>query len=307
MKRYYIEGTRPEDSALRRAGLCLLLATLGKTLIWPLFSALFSQLPAEGISLLSELIYKIALVAAPTLLFFRSKPFQTLRLRPISAAQAALTAAQAAVCVLFSGALSTLWAQLLAALGGEITQSIAPPASAGDAVSQLILYALLPGLCEELLFRGALLHAWAPYGRRYSVLLSAVLFMLFHESLQGAPVQLLMGVLLGEVVLVCDSLYAGMLFHALFNALTLAVSWMSQSNYAFNNAFIQSPAGQIILLIAGLGAIGMLIKGLHKTGQRPACPQRHDAPDGSACLLLAVCALKMLMLGIEDTLRLFGL
>lgn len=309
MKRYYIENTPVKDAVLRRASLCLLLASLGKSMIWPLFSALAPGAAAESVSLAAELFYKVVMVAAPAVWCFRYKPSirQALCLKPMSALHVILTAALAATCVPFSGAVSTLWARLLTSLGGQLSQTISLPASAKDAVSQLALYALLPGVCEELLFRGALLRAWEPYGARRSVLLSAILFMLFHESLQGAPVQLLMGMLLGDVVLSCDSLYAGMLFHTLFNALTLLGSWTELSNYAPECTFIHSLTGQGVLLLTSGLTIIVLKRALRKTCRHHNDPQHRSVPDGGARLLLAVCVLKMLMQGIEDALRLFGL
>jgi len=99
----------------------------------------------------------------------------------------------------------------------------------GGAVSSvplmLLLFALLPGLSEELLFRGALLGlldkslAQAP-----RVLLVAVLFGLMHLSVVRLLPTTLLGVVAGVVVLRSRSLWCGVLFHATHNATSLLLS-----------------------------------------------------------------------------------
>lgn len=82
--------------------------------------------------------------------------------------------------------------------------------------------ALIPGLCEEFLFRGVVLSNMLPYGRTAAVIGSAAAFALMH----GNPAQYLYafgaGVILGVVYLESGSIWPGTLIHIFNNLFSLA-------------------------------------------------------------------------------------
>lgn len=73
--------------------------------------------------------------------------------------------------------------------------------------------AVVPAICEEYLFRGAILTNLAPYGKTTAIIGSAVLFGLMHQN----PLQLLyttlMGVAIGYVYVKTKSIWACMIIH----------------------------------------------------------------------------------------------
>lgn len=95
----------------------------------------------------------------------------------------------------------------------------------------MFLYAsILAPIWEELLFRGCILRGLRPFGKRFAVLGSALLFGLFHGNLLQAPYALVVGLLLGYVT-VEYSIVWSIALH-MFNNLVLAdllsrltVSW----------------------------------------------------------------------------------
>jgi membrane protease YdiL (CAAX protease family) len=87
--------------------------------------------------------------------------------------------------------------------------------------ARLLLFALLPALCEELLFRGALLACLRPWGKWRAVLASALAFALFHGSpVRFAPVALL-GAALALAVWETGNLWIAVAGHAAHNGLIL--------------------------------------------------------------------------------------
>jgi membrane protease YdiL (CAAX protease family) len=80
------------------------------------------------------------------------------------------------------------------------------------------LFGLIPGLCEELFFRGALQTALL---RRRSpavaIALTAMLFAAIHLDLAGAPGRLIVALALGWLAWRTGSLWPGVLAHALYN------------------------------------------------------------------------------------------
>ncbi len=300
--------------SLRAACAWLLLAAIGKAAVLPAFEILqalleriWPGLSAAGLALNAELFYKIVLVATPAWLYMRRDNATRHAARLIAPEGRALivTALAAVIAVPFAAALGGLWARLIEALGGHVTAEIAAPGSVGEALVQLAVYALLPAVCEELLFRGGLMSAWERRGRWRALIAQAALFALFHESAQGFPVQLVMGLALGQIVMASGSVYAGMFFHGLYNALTLIWAWLLQGGCAHIYAIPDGPLMQAALVTAGALALRAALFSLRRGGVSGEAPREEMDAGTGALLLIAV--LKMLTLGALDALRVFGM
>ena len=132
----------------------------------------------------------------------------------------------------------------------------APPAIDPGSLPQLLVAilcaALIPAVCEELLFRGVL---WAALerraGLRWAAAVSAFLFAALHFTLLGFPVLLALGFLLARVMQKRRSLILCVLFHAMYNLSILVI------NYSGSN-----PGLFLILLSCGIAyaALRLLLK-----------------------------------------------
>ncbi len=89
----------------------------------------------------------------------------------------------------------------------------------------LLFLAVLPGICEEIAFRGVLLHGLRRRFRPVALaVVVGVIFGLFHVDLfRIIPVSYL-GIVLTGVTLATGSIFPAMLWHALNNAVALAPS-----------------------------------------------------------------------------------
>ncbi|HEX7843624.1 MAG TPA: CPBP family intramembrane glutamic endopeptidase [Kofleriaceae bacterium] len=89
----------------------------------------------------------------------------------------------------------------------------------------LAMFALLPAVCEEILFRGVLARS---LGRSTSLivatLVSAVVFSAYHLSLVQALPTLSLGALLAVLAIRADSIAPTMVAHAINNALAIVLS-----------------------------------------------------------------------------------
>jgi sodium transport system permease protein len=100
---------------------------------------------------------------------------------------------------------------------GEFVMAYAPWA-------RYALFALLPAVCEEILFRGAFLGCLAEWEETPACVLSAAAFGLFHGSLlRFLPVAVL-GYALALVVRRTGSIWPAVAIHALHNGLVLALT-----------------------------------------------------------------------------------
>lgn len=91
---------------------------------------------------------------------------------------------------------------------------------ASDSLSMFLYASILAPVSEEILFRGYVLRSLRPFGKRFAILGSAILFGLFHGNLLQTPYAILMGLILGYVT-VEYSIGWAVLIHV-FNNLVLA-------------------------------------------------------------------------------------
>ncbi len=119
---------------------------------------------------------------------------------------------------------NTLWITLLELMLAPFGKSVMPilESVAGDTDTfSMFLYAsILAPVWEEILFRGYVLRALRPFGKRFAILGSALLFGLFHGNLLQTPYAVLMGLLMGYLT-VEYSIHWAVLLH-IFNNLVLA-------------------------------------------------------------------------------------
>jgi len=105
----------------------------------------------------------------------------------------------------------------------QLRRVIMPPGGPRPFVVDAIVLALLPALCEEALFRGALLGALRPAGPVAAVGATALLFGFYHGSIWKMVPTALLGVLLGTVALRARSLWPAVAAHLVNNVLVLVL------------------------------------------------------------------------------------
>ncbi len=90
----------------------------------------------------------------------------------------------------------------------------------------LLCGAVLPGLCEESLFRGAIQGVLRRKGSRKAVLITAVLFALYHVSPWILVPGFFLGVVLGTLVVRTGSTVPAILAHMASNATAFTVAYL---------------------------------------------------------------------------------
>ncbi len=93
----------------------------------------------------------------------------------------------------------------------------------------LFFFAVLPGIFEEIAFRGVLLHGLRSQLKPLQlVLVAGIVFGFFHVDLFRIPPTSLLGVLLVIAVIRSSSIYPAMAWHALHNTLALGSARVEQ-------------------------------------------------------------------------------
>ncbi|NRA37706.1 MAG: CPBP family intramembrane metalloprotease, partial [Planctomycetes bacterium] len=130
----------------------------------------------------------------------------------------------------------------------------------------LFCVALVPGICEELLCRGALLSGFnKSLGPRYAIWMSAFLFAALHMSPWRFAPQFILGVFLAIITLRTRSIIPAMMIHVGHNGLIAFAAWFAEQNPEQAGALIDPDAELpdpmniiITLLIAASIACGLI-------------------------------------------------
>ena len=83
--------------------------------------------------------------------------------------------------------------------------------------------AIVPAVCEEILFRGVIMSAFEPCGIAPAIIGSSLLFAFGHMSLEKLPLYFFAGVILAFSVYVGRSVFVSVFLHAVYNVASLCL------------------------------------------------------------------------------------
>ncbi len=165
--------------------------------------------------------------------------------------------------------LQDFWLPLPPELLKSMETALAPSARAGLPVL-LLAGAVLPGICEELLFRGPLLSSFrAQWGNGRALVLTSLLFAAAHFSVHRFLPTFAAGLLFGTLALRTRNLFWPILCHTLYNASLLLLGRGLLRGDTWERLFSPAPAADLLRLGAGtcLLLAGILLA--LKEGPRP--------------------------------------
>jgi membrane protease YdiL (CAAX protease family) len=119
----------------------------------------------------------------------------------------------------------------------------------------LAMFALLPALCEEILFRGVLARS---LGRRLPIAaaaaISAAVFAAYHLSVVQALPTFTLGFVLALIAIRADSVVPAIIAHAINNAVAIA---MSRGELPALTDWLDAHAGSALIGCATVTALGI--------------------------------------------------
>lgn len=119
-------------------------------------------------------------------------------------------------------------------------------------ILNLLVMAVFPAILEELIFRGCVLRALRPFGNGFAIVVSAVLFGLMHGNIRQIPFALMVGLALGYLYVITNSIWVPILVHFMNNALSVCMEYvgfsLSENRVGHFYAFV----------IYGLAVVGAL-------------------------------------------------
>ena len=305
-----------------RANLCFLIAAAGLILLDAVSPYIVGAIAGMGLEMSSaamlclvDVLYYVPCALVPVCLFACRRGSAGLRPGPVSLTQTFQCIAAAFLCVMLANALAGLWSVLLETLGLTLYGVDIPMGSKGELMVSIVAVAVLPGICEELLFRGMVLGAYERGGTRFGIIVSALLFAVLHGSIQGLPAQLVIGIILGAAVCRTGSIYISMMIHTAYNAFILILNYAAQSVEVESTETFYDAVGGVGLITLAIEALtaAVLLKAILRSfgrqgmtlGIRPVEKTRIGCGKLAAAVLamgiIAVCWLYakdfMLMMG----------
>ena len=178
--------------------------------------------------LTSFLIQIVVMFAMPMLLYtlFVSKnfkkTFKDAGFKSVSFRVIIISICLGVILYFFNSFVSTFWSSFISMFGYESlggTTNI--KLDYAFLLKEFILSAILPGICEEFLHRGIMLHsAKKTSNPRYCLLISSILFGLTHLNINQFFYATILGALMGYVSLIADSIYPSIIIHFMNNFLS---------------------------------------------------------------------------------------
>lgn len=90
----------------------------------------------------------------------------------------------------------------------------------------MFIISISAGICEEIFFRGFILSGYERMGKKKAVIFSAILFGFFHFNIYNLIGPIVLGLVFGYLVLVTDSIFAGMIGHMVNNGFAVTLGFI---------------------------------------------------------------------------------
>lgn len=172
-------------------------------------------------------------------------------------------------------------------LPDQMKQAMATMADQNESLWFVLLaFAVAPGICEELAFRGFILSGFERSGKMWlAIVLSSVTFGIMHMIPQQVFNATLLGLVLGLIAIRSNSLLPGVVFHFIYNSLgvlhgRVGAGWIGDSAAKI---FFRNDQGSLryqwpLLIVCAIFAI-VFLRRVANANSMPSPKQTDSSPD----------------------------
>lgn len=104
-------------------------------------------------------------------------------------------------------------------IGDLPAQPVPVPQNLSELAVGILIIAVAPGICEEIMHRGLLLRAYEKRGSYKAVVIVSIYFGIFHFDITNFFGPVFLGLIIGYYVIRTNSIFVGMLAHFLNNTI----------------------------------------------------------------------------------------
>lgn len=115
-------------------------------------------------------------------------------------------------------------------IGDIPSQPIPVPQNLPQLLVGILIIAVSPAICEEMLHRGILLKAYENRGSMKAVVITSIFFGIFHFDVTNLLGPIFLGLLIGYYVIRTNSIFAGMLAHFLNNTIAELLQYFARND-----------------------------------------------------------------------------
>ncbi|MEN6315383.1 MAG: type II CAAX endopeptidase family protein [Clostridiaceae bacterium] len=141
-------------------------------------------------------------------------------------------------------------------IGNIPAQSIPVPQNIPELAVGILIIAVAPGICEEIMHRGLLLRAYEKRGSYKAVVIVSIFFGIFHFDITNFFGPVFLGLIIGYYVVRTNSIYAGILAHFLNNTIAEILQYSFGEQATSDIITISWPDLQSVLFFGAAGLIG---------------------------------------------------
>ena len=217
-------------------------------------------------SVMSQLVFFLAIPFCIYKIYGKRTVKQTLEFSSIGRFKAYfLLAVPLGIAVFFlTVGISSAWTALLKLTGYTVSSSSPDMPDKfvfGFLVTEILLTAILPAVCEEFAMRGGLLStARHSFKDIACIVLFGIIFGLFHQNIRQVFYTSLFGALAAYLTLRTKSLYPAMLMHFTNNFCSVFVDYAVNYDWAFGGGFYSMlglmPVWLLALVFLAVGLFG---------------------------------------------------
>ncbi len=114
----------------------------------------------------------------------------------------------------------------------EQTQNLLNQIMKSNLFLNILVFAIIPAICEEIFFRGFLFQNFKRFTSIYwAIILSSLIFSLLHFQIYGFFVRWIMGAMLAFLFFFGKSIHAAIFAHFINNFFTTFVTWLALNGY----------------------------------------------------------------------------
>lgn len=128
-----------------------------------------------------------------------------------------------------------------------------------EIVLQFIVICVVPGFCEEFLFRGAILTNCLPFGRANAIMISSFLFAMMHQNPEQVFYTFVAGIVLGILYEKTRSIWPGTILHILNNFSSVMQETVFEKYGYVISGGLWSTVFEVMLFSLGTLALSILL------------------------------------------------
>ncbi len=115
---------------------------------------------------------------------------------------------------------------LLSLLGNLNIPQIPTAENVKDYALLMLIVSLTAGVCEEVFFRGFILSGYEQMGKKKAIIISSILFGLFHFNIYNLLGPIVLGLVFAYLVTITDSIFAGIIGHMVNNGFAVSLGFL---------------------------------------------------------------------------------